>query len=210
MHSEDQPRAFTDRLVIISELSPVGGPDLAKPGTRSDENVRNAEVAADLYQFASRDYHLTARGKFGQNQERRGRTVVNKERRFSTGQLTQKFFGVRPSASALSALDVELNIAVSRCCFRHGPRGFFRERRAPKICVNHNAGCVYYSVLAATPHSTVFSFQAILRDLGKGRAGIYRTFGDLIPQGIDHASRQRGNTRRAKRLRESFAEVGSN
>ena len=60
-------------LPIVVEVGAIGGADLAEPGAAPDQDVRNAEGAADLDQLAPRDQDLASGRERVQRQQQRAR-----------------------------------------------------------------------------------------------------------------------------------------
>ncbi len=60
MHAEDEACLWSDRGGVVGQTGAVGGAHLAEDGSGLAQNVRDAEAAANLDQFAARDEDFPA------------------------------------------------------------------------------------------------------------------------------------------------------
>ncbi len=72
----------SDGSGVVGETGAVGGADLAEDGSGLAQNVRDAEAAANLDQFAAGDEDFAAFGQSVEGQEVGGRAVVHHDCRF--------------------------------------------------------------------------------------------------------------------------------
>src|SRR5207302_9045709 len=87
--------------------------DLAQPGARAREDVRNAKTVADLDQLTARDEHFAPLGEGGEREQDRGRVVVHDKRRLGSGELAQDRCDVVLARAARPGRKVVLEVRVS-------------------------------------------------------------------------------------------------
>ena len=115
VHRQQRRRAGATGGGVVRHGGLVGGPDLAQAAARGGEDVGNAEAAPDLDQLAARDHHLAPLGIVADgrhHQQQRGRAVVDHGRRRRPAQGRQRLFHVTPTAAALPAGEVQLQVRV--------------------------------------------------------------------------------------------------
>ena len=123
-------------------MGAVGRADLDEPGAGARHDLRHAEDAADLDEFAARHDGLAAVGQRIEAQEHGGGIVVDDRRVLGARQRAQQAPDVVVTLPAFAGFQVELE----RDRIPHGGDGRFDcglgERRSPEIGVQHRAAQV--------------------------------------------------------------------
>ena len=135
MNFHDQRRARSDRLGIVPQVGAVGSPDLDQPASCPLHDLRHAELAADLDQFAPRHYNLAPLRQRIQNQQDGGGIVVHHRRPFCARHPHQGGLKMPVPVIAFAGMQIKLQIhGIGR---RDGDRlhGFLGQQGAAEIRV---------------------------------------------------------------------------
>ena len=108
------PVCAPERRAIIFGMGAVGRADLDQPRARPRHDVRHAERAADLDQFAARDDSLAAVRQRVEAEQHGRRIIVHERRVFRAGQGAEQRPHMVVALAALARRQVELQ--------RHGSR----------------------------------------------------------------------------------------
>ena len=128
-------------------MGAVGGADLAQHRPGAGHDLRDAEGAADLDQFAARDRHLAPERQRVQHQQHRRGVVVDDGGRLGAGDLAQQARDVFVALAALPGGEVEFQRGGGRERLGGRGGGSSRQRRAAEIGVQHRAGQVEHRTL---------------------------------------------------------------
>ena len=128
-------------------MGAVGGADLAQHRPGAGHDLRDAERAADLDQFAAGDRHLAPERQRVQDQQHRRGVVVDHGGRLGAGDLAQQAGDVFVALAAPPGGEVEFQRGGGgeRLCGGRG--GGLRQWRAAEIGVQHGAGQVEHRPL---------------------------------------------------------------
>ena len=130
MDAQDRGGVGSDGAAVVGQPGLVRRADLAEPGARDLEDLREPEAAADLHELAARDDDLAAGRHRPQGQDRRAGVVVDDRRGLGAGQLAEQSGDPRRPPPALAVVEIELQVAVARRDFRHR-RDRLRGQRRP-------------------------------------------------------------------------------
>ena len=140
MNLENQAGFRVERRRIILLMRAIGGADFDKPRTSTRHDIRHAESAADLDQFAARDDRFLALGKRVEREQNGGGVVIHYRRILGAGQFAQQ---VTHQGIALAALALR-KVKFQRQRFAHrnrrGLNRCLRENGATQIGMKHGAG----------------------------------------------------------------------
>ncbi len=134
-----------DRPRVVGQPRTVRRADLDHPRAGLGHDLGDPERAADLDELPARDDELAPGGEGGRRQERRGRAVVDRERRVGAGELAQQPFDVVLAGPALAVLEAVLEVRVALSRARDGRPGLVGERRAAEVRVDDHAGRVEHA-----------------------------------------------------------------
>ena len=140
MHLHQHRRARVDAFREIPEMGAVGGADFDQLGSGAAHDVGHAEGAADFDQFAARDDDLLFLRQGVEQQEHRRGVVVHHRRRLGAGQFTKQFIDDVIAVAAPTGIDVVLQCTGRARGSDQRLHGFFGQRRAAQIGVQHGAG----------------------------------------------------------------------
>ena len=131
-----------DRRLVVARVGLVRGADLDEHAARQLQDLGEPERPADLDQLAARDHDLLVGRERGEAEHGRGGVVVDDHRVLGAGELAEQRAQVIVARAARAALEVVLEVRVpARDLVDRGARGG-RERRAPEVGVQHDAGRV--------------------------------------------------------------------
>ncbi|BDH56220.1 hypothetical protein MTP03_11590 [Tsukamurella sp. PLM1] len=142
VHLEHAPGLGADRLGVVAGVGAVRRADLAQPGARGGDEVRQPESRADLDELAAADDHLAARGERRGGEDQGGGAVVDHERLLRGGaRREQRRPGCDPALAPRAGAQVQLDIGVPGGVDEGRDRRG-RQRRTAEVGVHHDAGGV--------------------------------------------------------------------
>jgi hypothetical protein len=128
-------------------MSAIGGADLAKPAAGARHDLRHAERAADLDEFATRHRYLAAQGERVEHQQHGGRIVVDDGRLLGAGQLAQPMPHVAVALAASAGVQVVLQVRRAGHHLARDVDSLSRQRGAAEISMQHRAGEIEHRAL---------------------------------------------------------------
>ena len=143
VHPKQRRRAWRDRLLIVRGPGAIRRPHLDHARTRQPHHVRHPEGSADLNELAARNHDLFALAKRGQRKQHGGRVVVDRQGCIAVEKRGEQSGNQRRTLPAAAALEVKLEVAVTRGDRQRLNRGP-GKRRAPQVGVEDHAGRVDY------------------------------------------------------------------
>ena len=142
VHLEHERGVLADGLGVVGAGDPVGGADLAQPGTGRLQQRGDAEAVADLDELAAGDHHLPPlRRRERDQRERRGAVVRHVRGRGGGHRGEQRADRARPARAALAGGEVQLHVARARRDVQRGP-GRVGQRGPPEVRVQQHPGGV--------------------------------------------------------------------
>ena len=142
VHLQHERGVLADGLGVVGPGDPVGGADLAQPGTGRLQERGDAEAVADLHELAAGDHHLpTLRQRERDQRERRGAVVRHVRGRGGGHRGEQRADRARPARAALAGGEVQLHVARARRDVQRGA-GRVGQRGPPEVRVQQHPGGV--------------------------------------------------------------------
>ena len=129
-------------------MGAVGGADLAQDGAGAGHDVGDAEGTADLDQLAAGDRDLLAQGQRIQHQQHGGGVVVDHGSGLGAGEVAEQGGDMVVALAAAAGGEVEFQRGGGAERRGGGLGGFWRQRGAAEIGVQHRAGEVEHWPLA--------------------------------------------------------------
>ena len=143
VRAQDRARGRPDRALVVGAARAVGRADLDEPRSGLRDHLGHAEAAADLHELPARDDDLVARPCERRcRQQRRGRAVVDRQRRLGPRELAQQRLDVVVARAALPRAEVPLEVGVTLGRPGHRVARCGGQRRAPEVGVDDHAGGV--------------------------------------------------------------------
>ena len=140
VHAQQHGGLGPDRALVVGGAGAIGRPDLAQPGARAREHVRDPEAVADLDQLAARDEHLPILGQRREREHHRRGVVVHDQRRLGAGQPPQDAGDVILPRAAAAGLQVVLEVRVAAPDLQRPFERGLRQRRPSEVRV-HDHSC---------------------------------------------------------------------
>ena len=143
MNFENESCVGPNCFRVIVERGLICRADLAQSRPGRLDNFADAKAAADLDQFAARDYNFRfVPGKMPNNQHQRRRAIIDNSGRFCSAQQCERLLDVIAPPTALAGSEIIFEIRIRRTDLAERTNRFGSEWRPPKVRVNDNSSPV--------------------------------------------------------------------